>query len=212
MDDMLKPNSDKYLAQEASKEPVEVKKRSGFRDFLEAIRPKNPNSFLNHVLYHIIANSAVNVVEDVLKDGIDHWLHPDNQGYYYRDDRYYRRGNPGGVSYRNYDSMYESDRNSRPYEPDRYSDRTPNPRDIIYSSRATADRVLEEMRACIYESKFCSIAEFYEILKRVTEGQVNITANYTEEVWGWSNLDGIRPETTYNGKYRIRFPRTEHLY
>ena len=170
-DELIKPNSDAALERSERRdvEPATVRKRSGFRDFLNAIRPKNPDSFLNHIFYDILRTAGLNVAEDILKDGIDAWLHPSDPRY--RDSRYYRRDDRrrggNGVSYISYDNMYETPDNSRPYN-DRYRDRSPNPREIVYRNRDTADMVLEEMRDYIYESGFVSIGEFYEILKRVT--------------------------------------------
>lgn len=205
MEDLIKPNSDNALEK---KEPVRVKKRSGFRDFLDAIRPKNPDSFLHHVIYHILIPSALNATEDTLKDGIDHWLHPSDSRYDRR--RYDDRNRRGGVSYISYNDMYESDRNSKPYEP-AYRDRRVEPSEIVYNDRQTADMVLEEMRGLIYESGFCSISEFYEIVKRVSGGQINIPSSFADEVWGWQDLAGIRPSSSYDGRYIIRFPKTEHM-
>lgn len=207
MEEIIKPNSDNALEK---KEPVKVKKKSGFRDFFDAVRPKNPDSFLHHVIYHILIPSALNATEDTLKDGIDHWLHPSDSRYGDRRYRYDDRDRRGGVSYISYNDMYESDRNSKPYEPS-YRERTPNPREIVYTDRQTADMVLEEMRGIIYESGFCSIAEFYEILKKVTNGRINVSASYVDEVWGWSELRDIRPSSSYDGKYIIRFPKAEHM-
>ena len=207
MEDLIKPNSDKALER---KEPVTVKKKSGFRDFIDAVRPKNPDSFLHHVIYHILIPSALNVTEDTLKDGIDHWLHPGDDRYGDRRYRYDDRSRRGGVSYISYDNMFENDRNSKPYDPG-YRERRVDPDEIVYRDRQTADMVLEEMKEVIYETGFCSISEFYEIVRRVTGGDVNIPSTYADEKWGWSRLDGLRPSSSYDGKYIIRFPRTEHM-
>lgn len=209
MDEIIKPNSDAALEvrSESTEKPVKVKKRGAFRDFIDAIRPKNPDSFLHHVIHHIIIPSVLNVTEDTLKDGIDHWLH-DGDGRY-NNRRYSDRDRRGGVSYVPYDNMYENDRNSRPYEPD-HRDRRVDPNDIVYRNRQTADMVLEEMRGTIYDTGFCSILDFYEIVRKVSGGGINIPTSFADEKWGWTNLDGIHPSSSYDGKYIIRLPRTVH--
>lgn len=206
-DQQLKPNSDKSRSNraEVTEEAREIKK-NGFRNFLMSILPKNSSSFLRHVIRGIIAPRTIDMVDDVLKDGIDRWLHPDDRRYY--DDR--RRDSRDGVTYRDYDSLYESPRNSRSYEPE-YRDINPDPRTIVFRRRETADIILEEMRDIIREKRFCTIGEFYTIAKKVTEGGINITPNFTDEKFGWSDLGGVRAQATYDGKWAIRFPRTEHI-
>ena len=206
-DEIIKPNSDKYLDKHPTdKEPAaKVKKRGSLSKFLSNIGPKNTKGFLYHVIYHILAPSAVNAVDDMLKDGIDALLHKDDPRYRRRDDR---RRNPGGVSYIDYNSMSETSSNSADY---RRSGDSPEPRDIVFRDRKTADYVLEEMRDYIYETNFCTIGDFYEIVKKATRGEVNITPGFTAEKYGWSDLDGVRPEGTYDGRYRLRLPSTEHM-
>lgn len=204
----IMPNTDEFREKKPKKSepPARVNKRSSFSKFLSSFGLKNTKGFLYHVVYHILEPSAINAVDDMLKDGIDAILHKDDPRYRRRDDR---RRNPGGVSYVDYNSMSESRSNSAPYERGRSAD-SPEPRDIVFRDRYTADCVLEDMRDYIDETNFCSIGDFYDIVKKETNGEINITPGFTSEKYGWFDLDGVRPEGTYDGRYRLRLPRTEH--
>lgn len=212
-DDIIRPNTDKAREERERprREDVVVRKRSGFREFLDGIMPRNSSGFLRHVLYGIIAPRTVDVVDDVLKDGIDRILHPDDPRDNYYDDYRYRRREDRDVPYRSYDNYYESRKNSADYNPYQNERRSVDPRDIVFTKRETANMVLNEMREQIREDRFCTIGDFYEIVRKITRGKINITPTYVEETYGWSNLEGVRPEITYDGRYSLRLPRTERI-
>lgn len=207
-DDIIRPNSDKALEnrERPRKDDVIVRKRSGFMDFVDSLLPKDTNSFLRYILNKIIRPRTIDVVDDILKEGIDRALHPDNRDYY--DDYSYRRSDRE-VPYYNYDARYES-RRSSDYEPSR-SERKVSPKEIEFRKRETAQIVLSEMKLVIREERFCTVGDFYEIVKRVTKGKIDISPTWAEESYGWSNLEGIRPEITYSGRYILPLPRTERI-
>ena len=212
-EELLKPNSDKARSQEPRKEETlrtpqaRVKKKHGFIQFVTSYAMRNRDSFLYHVIFGILGPRAIDVADDILKDGIDRMLHPrDTQyGSDYRRERGYRTYD--SVSYRNY-SDSESSRNSQKYEPMRY-DRTPDPRTIEFRDRYQALKVLDDMKEAIHADRFCTIQQFYEFARR--HAGINIAPNFTDEHWGWSNLEAARPEMTYNGSYVLRLPPTEEM-
>lgn len=212
-EELLKPNSDKALnaqnSQPQNPPPQAPKRRRGFKDLMRYIARHEQDSFLCFIVSRIIAPRVIDSVEDVIREGTDRVLHPDGRrstNYNYSStDVPYRTWGVG------YNDIFDNSRRYEPPQPQRY-DLTPDPRTVEFADKITAEKVLADMKEAIYYDRFCSIQQFYELSHRHTAGtrwEINIAPNHTDGNWGWTNLDGIRPTATYNGRYVIRFPQTE---
>ena len=73
--------------------------------------------------------------------------------------------------------------------------------DILIDTRGEAEMVLDTMQDLISRFQWVSLPEFYSL--------VDVTAEFTDEKWGWSNISTahIRPS---RGKYVIILPSPEY--
>ena len=73
--------------------------------------------------------------------------------------------------------------------------------DILLETRGEAEMVLDTMQDLISRFQWVSLPEFYDL--------VDVTAEFTDEKWGWSNISSaqIRPS---RGKYVILLPSPEY--
>lgn len=96
----------------------------------------------------------------------------------YYDDKQSRRGNPKTAAYR-----------EMPRDPD----------DIILPSRAAVYNVLDEVDSIIRKYGQASIAQFYDA--------AGITGEWTDNRYGWENLNGVKISKVRDG-YMIIMPPT----
>lgn len=76
-----------------------------------------------------------------------------------------------------------------------------NTADILLDTRGEAETVLDTMQDLISRFQWVSLSEFYSL--------VDVTAEFTDEKWGWTNISSaqIRPS---RGKYVILLPSPEY--
>lgn len=76
-----------------------------------------------------------------------------------------------------------------------------NTGDILLDTRGEAETVLDTMQDLISRFQWVSLSEFYSL--------VDVTAEFTDEKWGWTNISTaqIRPS---RGKYVILLPSPEY--
>lgn len=76
-----------------------------------------------------------------------------------------------------------------------------NTSDILLDTRGEAETVLDTMQDLISRFQWVSLSEFYSL--------VDVTAEFTDEKWGWTNISSaqIRPS---RGKYVILLPSPEY--
>jgi hypothetical protein len=71
--------------------------------------------------------------------------------------------------------------------------------DIKINSRREAEDVLHELRSRIEEYGFVTVGYFYQI--------VRVPESYTDDKYGWENLDRVEVRPLRGGGYIIDFPR-----
>ena len=84
---------------------------------------------------------------------------------------------------------------------DRSARSNQNTGDILLDTRGEAETVLDTMQDLISRFQWVSLSEFYSL--------VDVTAEFTDEKWGWTNISTaqIRPS---RGKYVILLPSPEY--
>jgi hypothetical protein len=71
---------------------------------------------------------------------------------------------------------------------------------IIVTERGQAELILDSMRAQIENYEFASVTDLKDLL--------NMTSEFTDEKWGWSDLTGARTRAI-GGGYLLVMPRVE---
>lgn len=75
--------------------------------------------------------------------------------------------------------------------------------DVILSSRDDANMVVSELQRRISNYGMVSISDLYSL--------VGITGDYTDEAYGWRNLNGVTVQNVGVNQFRINLPRPEEL-
>jgi hypothetical protein len=74
--------------------------------------------------------------------------------------------------------------------------------DIILASRVEADEVISRMQSLTIHYGRATVADLFDL--------VGVTGQYTDEKFGWLNMDGARPHRTRNG-YLLDLPNPVQL-
>jgi hypothetical protein len=74
--------------------------------------------------------------------------------------------------------------------------------EIILATRVEAEEVLDRLFDILNKYQTVSVSDLYEL--------VGITANFTDEKWGWTELRGSQVAKVRNG-YLLDLPRPEPL-
>ena len=166
------------------------RKKNSTRKIKELFVSDEASNVKDYVFMDVLIPSIKKAVSDIIKDGIDMIL------YGGRSNRN-SNGHNNVTDYVSYRSYYENkNQNIRPavtrhstaYDYD----------DIIMSSRGEAMDMLESMCDIIDHYGIVSVADMYDLAQ--------ITSNYTDYKYGWTNLsnaDIIRA----NGGWTLKLPK-----
>lgn len=171
-------------------EPVKVKKKNEIRKFADVFIPEDVTSVRSYILTGII----VPLIKNAISQTVDALLYPDGGGHS-------KKGVSGSkVSYQRY---YERG-DDRRRESNSSSPRRMNYdyNDIVIPNRGEAERVLRDMQALIREYDLVRVADYYEA--------VGITGEFTDNNFGWTNLDNARVISTRDG-FMIKLPKAMPL-
>ena len=149
---------------------------------------------------YIINGIVVPMIKDGLED-IGHTLIRGSGRKKSSSRRRYRRDYDDDDDIRPaYRKYYDDRRRERDYDDDRYykPERT-DFKNVRFKSRGDAERILTKMEDIIYQNRYVSLLDFYEITGQPTKS--------TDDNYGWTNLDRAKVERlrSDNG-YMIRFP------
>lgn len=197
----LKPNSHRFKeeqaeerekkAQKVIKGTAKTRKKSELAKLGDVFISEDVSSVKSYVLMDILVPAIKKAISDIVTNGIDMILYGES------GRREKRSGSSNYVSYRDYskrdrDEGRRSDdrRNSLGYD------------NIILDSRGEAEMVLEQMVDMIDQYDEVSVADLYDM--------VDLTAPYTANKYGWTNLRDASVVRTRDG-YAFKLPRAKPL-
>jgi len=85
----------------------------------------------------------------------------------------------------------------------RKSRSTHNFDEIYFESRHEADDVLGRLYDLLSQYDQATVGDFYELS--------GITESFTDQKWGWTDLQGSRVTRSRGGAYLVELPRPEPL-
>lgn len=191
-----KPNSHKYKqeqreAQETDRRADKIvrgtaktKKKSGARRFFDDFVAEDARSIKSYVLSDII----IPAIKDSILGTVEMFL-----GYGKRGKK---RSARDTITYTNYSDV------SR-----RYSSRSDEPRlrtgsdfeDVIVDTKGEAEDVIAQLEAIIDTYKVARVTDLYDL--------VGLTAPYTGNRYGWTDLHTAESIRMRDGSYLIKLPR-----
>lgn len=173
---------------------AKVKSKSEVRKLTDVFISEDAANVKNYIFMDVLVPAIKKAISDIVRDGIDMILY----GEAGRNKSSSRT--PGG--YVSYSSRY-NDRD------DRRSDNNRNRngyaysfKDIYLDTKGEAEEVLDRMFELLEEYKMVSVADLYDL--------VGITANYTDNNYGWTNLQNAESVRTRDG-YLIKLPNARPL-
>jgi len=191
-----KPKVEKVISGEAV-----IRKRGFGRKLKEVFTVDDMQSVGNYILYDVIVPTTRNLIVDILTQSVERTF---NGGGRPNTTRY----NPqAGRSQTNYSGMYNktSSPTGRAGEQDgpRISQHTRSVHefeDIVLQSRGEAETVLDKLRWLIEQYDVATVSDLYDSL--------GVTAKFTDDRWGWTNLVDAGIERVRGGGYILLLPKT----
>lgn len=169
---------------------VEVKKKNEISKLADIFFKEDLISVKNHVLKEVILPSIKKALSESGKTAIDMIFYGETRS---SSKKYSNR-------YKTYDDYYNSNDNTVIVS-DRKSSFTGHVYscdDIIFKSRADAEDVLSELLNIVRQYNIVTVSEYYGIIQQPT--------TYTDERYGWNNLDNARIVRVRDG-YMIKLPK-----
>ena len=152
--------------------------------------PGDMESIKSYILMDVLIPTIKRAISDIVCNGINMLLGENGR----------TKNGPQGakVSYRSYYDQqndrrdYVRPRAQSPYSYD----------DIVFSSRGDAEEVLSRMEELLEHFEVVSVADLFDM--------AGVSCNYTDNKYGWTDLQDARVERVYDG-YVIRLPRATNL-
>ena len=106
-----------------------------------------------------------------------------------------KKKSPTYVSYSSYSSPSYKNNQKQIERRNTVNDLT----DVIFESRGEAEEVLASLIDIIVDYEVATVADFYDL--------VGITGSFTDNKYGWNNLNGVGVSRARGGGYIINLPR-----
>lgn len=206
LDSFIPNNSDKAKREKGNKqeerkkiEPVVTgkvvkQKKSVWRRLRESIIGDDTRSVMDYMIHDVLIPAFKSTLSDMVGGGIEMLLFGERRRSNFVRDR--------GRTYVSYNSYYRDDRD-RNRRDDGYRNISRSSRarydfdEILFETRAEAEKVLANLVDLTIEYNRASVMDFYELC--------NIQTNYTDDSYGWTNLRDAYTERVRNG-YIICLP------
>lgn len=197
-----KSNSNRSKEQEKSEKPAERRtdkvisgeahrrKKSGLSKAGSVFMPGDIESVKNYILMDVLIPCVKRAISDIVYNGINMLLG--------EPPRSKSESRAAKVNYRSY---YEQQNERREYNRPR-AQAAYSYDDIVFGSRGDAEEVLYRMEELLDRFDVVSVADLFDM--------AGVTCNYTDNKYGWTNLQDAHVARTNDG-YIIRLPRATTL-
>lgn len=187
-----------------------TKKRGGLSKFTDTFIKGDLTTVIGHLVEDILIPSAIDLLGDMCHSFVDGMIYRDEGGYSSR--RSGSKGRRGG--YTSYSKSSSSGGMKQSQKRSGARRRSLEFDDILFDERGQAVEVLNILRTSLDENNYgsVSVGDFYDAYEEVCDIRINY--DFTEEKYGWTDLDDVPvvPTRTEKGrKFYIKFPRAEYL-
>lgn len=169
---------------------VVMRKKSLGKRFLETFIGDDINSVFSYIVHDVLIPAAKDTIEDLVKGSIEMVLRGERKGTRTRRDQ--------GKSYVSYNSYSSSNRRDDRREISNRNRARHNFDEIVISSRAEAEEVLSQLVDLIIDYKQATVSDLYDM--------VDITSNFTDDKYGWTDLRGASTTRARDG-YVLNLPK-----
>lgn len=204
------PNSKK--AQEAREGPKRVERVTSE----DAVRRKKPlgkqfkstflagdiKSAMQYVVFHVLIPAAKDALVEAGSSGIEKLIFGENRGGRGRGSRPLS----GATGYVSYNRMSRQD-DRPPFVMPQGTSRRARARhdfdEIVLSSRAEAEEVIDRLFDLISRYDEATVADLYEL--------TGLESSHTDNKWGWTDMRGASVTRVRSGGYLLNLPDPESL-
>lgn len=189
-----KQESDKKI-EKVVKGDISRRKKPLGRRFAETFIQGDARSAWGYVALDVLLPAAKDMVADAFTQGVEKMLYGEARSSYRRG------GSPKGGGYTAYNRAGGSvlrREDPRDRGPSRAARAQHNFDDIIIPTRVEAIEVLERMYDLLSKFEVVTLSDMYDL--------VGVTASFTDEKWGWTDLRGSDVRKVRDG-YLLDLPR-----
>jgi hypothetical protein len=170
------------------------KKRSLGKRFGDTFLSEDRGDVGEYLIFDVLIPAAKDTLTDLVGRGLEMLLYGEARGSYKRSSGGRRTGH---TDY----SKYSRNESRRPQTTSR-ARKTLDFDDIVFDSRADAEKVLDYIIGRLEDYEVVTVADFYDAAE--------ITGDYTDNKWGWYDLSDAYVKRGRDG-FVIILPRPEQL-
>lgn len=165
---------------------AKTKKKSDIRKFTDVFISEDVSSVKSYIFTDVFVPTIKDLISTVVKDTVDIVLFGGSR-------RGGTRTTGSKISYRDYyDNRH--DRHSEPKARTRF-----DYDEIIFATKGDAEAVLDQMCAVIDQYGWVTVLDMYDA--------ADLTAPYTANKFGWTNLNTAETVRLRDGNYVIKLPK-----
>jgi hypothetical protein len=196
-----KPVEEKRVEKIVEGEVVRRKKPLG-RRFIETFFSGDAHGVFSYVIVDVLLPAAKDTVADAVSQGFERLLFGEVRSTSRRTGTR-PSGSSGFVSYNRYSTQTPSRREDpRGREISQRARAAHDFDEIILATRSEAEEVVGRLFDVVARYEAATVADLYELL--------GLTAKFTDDKWGWTDLRGAGVTRVRNG-YLLDLPRPEPL-
>ena len=182
---------------------VERRKTPLGKRFKDMFVGGDASSVGSYILFEVLLPAAKDAISDAVSQGMDRLIFGDSRRSSSRSNS--RPGTSSYTPYNRYASTppWKADRREDPRrDVSRRSRASHDFGEILLGSRIEADEVIEKLYELCSQYGQATVADMYNL--------VGVTPQFTDEKWGWIDMQGTDVKRTRDG-YMLILPRPETL-
>lgn len=157
-------------------------------------------SVWGYVVFDVLVPAAKDMAADAVSQGIERMLFGETRSASRRGSR----PSGAGGNYISYNKFAPGGaRREEPRQMARKSRANHDFDDVILATRGEAEQVLDRMYDIVNKYGTCSVADLYDL--------VGITSEFTDNKWGWTELQGAGVSGTRMKGFLLDLPRPEPI-
>lgn len=181
---------------------VVARKRSPFKKLVENFIPGKPSDVARNVIWDVLIPGAKDMVQDSAMSFIERMFTGENRpSNRLRGSFVQNSYGQSGIQQTNYGGYSQPKQNNQ-RQMSREARSKHNFDELLFETRVEAENTIAFLESRIAEYRAVTVADLYEAL--------NMKGDYTDDKWGWDNLDDARV-SRHRGAYLLDLPPTKIL-
>lgn len=176
--------------------PAKPKKKSLWQEIKEEFIAEDGRTIGHYIAKEVIVPLTKGMIQSVVNNGIDMILYGGGSAPGYNKNNYGSGYKANNISYRPY---YDQRNNNNSYYSKPRINYGYDYNEIVFESRSDAEAVYYKMAELLSTYPVVRVADYLEISGR--------DSNYTDNNYGWTNLDNVQIRRSRDGGYYLDLPK-----